>query len=177
MSDATSSAGCWFWVTAIGQDRPGIVAELARAVTEAGGNIEDASMSRFRAWFAAMLLVSGPSEFAEGVALPGGDGLHSSVQPVGAAPAGDAPRPGQRLSVYGADRPGIVAAVGEALREAGANVLSLEVDVVRERVEAPLFVMSLDLEAGTALSAGFAQSLGEQLGLEVHLVELDAPML
>ena len=34
----------WFWVTAIGRDRPGIVVELATALAEQGGNIEDASI-------------------------------------------------------------------------------------------------------------------------------------
>lgn len=165
-------------MTAIGPDRPGLVAALARAVAVAGGNIEDASMSRFRDWFAAMLLVSAPMGFEASLALPDGEGLVTSVRAVGDATQPRAPETAtHRLSVYGEDRPAIVATAAEALAAAGANILSLEVDVAREVGAAPLFVMVLDVRFEGDPPAGFAERLASAIGLDVHLVPLEAPIL
>ncbi len=46
-------------ITAVGHDRPGIVRELASAVTETGCNIEDTRMTVLGGDFAMLLLVSG----------------------------------------------------------------------------------------------------------------------
>ena len=147
-------------------------------MSAAGGNIEDASMSRFRDWFAAMLLVSGPASFAELVVLPAEQNLVTSVRVVGEGrhPA-DPETATHRLSVYGEDRAGIVAVAAEALAVAGANILSLEVGVVREPDAPPLFVMVLDVHFPGAPPDGFASRLAAEVGLEVHLVALEAPIL
>ena len=42
-------------ITAVGQDRPGIIAALAGAVYDLGGNLDDATMTRLHGAFAAML--------------------------------------------------------------------------------------------------------------------------
>jgi glycine cleavage system transcriptional repressor len=47
-------------ISAIGADRPGIVKDLSRTVTEAGCNIEDSRMTVLGGEFALILLVSGP---------------------------------------------------------------------------------------------------------------------
>ncbi|KAB7628309.1 glycine cleavage system protein R [Alkalilimnicola sp. S0819] len=46
-------------ITALGEDRPGIVNELARVVSEAGCNIEDSRMTVLGGEFAVILLVKG----------------------------------------------------------------------------------------------------------------------
>ncbi len=46
-------------ITAIGPDRAGLVRDLSKAVTEAGGNIEESRMSALGADFAMLMLVSG----------------------------------------------------------------------------------------------------------------------
>ena len=49
-----------FAVTAIGRDRPGIVAAISAALLELDGNIEDSQMSILRGHFAVMLIVKLP---------------------------------------------------------------------------------------------------------------------
>jgi glycine cleavage system transcriptional repressor len=49
-----------FAVTAIGRDRPGIVAAISGALLELEGNIEDSQMSILRGHFAVMLIVKLP---------------------------------------------------------------------------------------------------------------------
>jgi glycine cleavage system transcriptional repressor len=67
---------------------------------------------------------------------------------VGVRPAGGRPRDdgGSRhaLTVYGADRPGIVHGVARCLAERGANVVDLETHVIGP-AERPVYAMVLDL--------------------------------
>ena len=48
----------YFILSAIGKDRPGIVADVSEVIYECGGNIEDSSMSLLRNSFALLLLFS-----------------------------------------------------------------------------------------------------------------------
>ena len=48
----------YFILSAIGKDRPGIVADVSEVIYECGGNIEDSSMSLLRNNFALLLLFS-----------------------------------------------------------------------------------------------------------------------
>ena len=47
-------------LTALGDDRPGLVAEVTRYVLERGGNLEDSRMVNLRGQFAMMMLVARP---------------------------------------------------------------------------------------------------------------------
>src|SRR5690349_12921563 len=62
-------------ISAIGQDRPGIVAALSKVLFEKGCNLEDSSMTRLRGDFAVLLLVSLP----EGMGLSELEGAFESV--------------------------------------------------------------------------------------------------
>ena len=50
-----------FAVSAIGRDRPGIVAAVSRVLLDLEGNVEDSQMSILRGHFAVMLIVALPS--------------------------------------------------------------------------------------------------------------------
>jgi glycine cleavage system transcriptional repressor len=49
-------------LSAIGGDRPGLVAEVSQFIFARGGNIEDSRMVNLRGQFAMMVLVGGPQE-------------------------------------------------------------------------------------------------------------------
>src|ERR1035441_839136 len=49
-------------LSAIGGDRPGLVAEVSQFIFKRGGNIEDSRMVNLRGQFAMMVLVGGPQE-------------------------------------------------------------------------------------------------------------------
>src|SRR3990172_1877507 len=49
----------WFALSAIGRDRPGIVADLAELIYECDCNLEDSSMTVLGGEFAVLLLLSG----------------------------------------------------------------------------------------------------------------------
>jgi glycine cleavage system transcriptional repressor len=100
-----------FAVTAIGRDRPGIVAAISGALLELEGNIEDSQMAILGGHFAVTLIVSVPAPGDEHVLqgrldLVGGElGLDAiavnAIEDLGARAA----RPSHVISVYGADHP------------------------------------------------------------------------
>src|SRR5262252_7936269 len=55
----------WFALSAIGRDRPGIVADLAELIYECDCNLEDSSMTILGSEFAVLLLLTGEGTDAE----------------------------------------------------------------------------------------------------------------
>jgi len=117
-------------ITALGKDRPGIVAGVTKVLYTRGCNLEDSAMTRLEGEFAIMLIFSASSSM-NGVALRRafaplerrfGLVVHlKGLTPVESRP----PRPrGRRcvISVYGADRPGIVFRISAALARARINI-------------------------------------------------------
>src|SRR5208282_2793851 len=60
-------------LSALGPDRPGLVAEVTHYVTERGGNIEDSRMAVFGGEFGVMMLISGSADEIARVAREHGE--------------------------------------------------------------------------------------------------------
>ena len=156
-------------LTAFGQDRPGIVAALAEGLYQLGCNIEDTCMTRLRDEFAMMLLVRLPAGLAPGHLA---DRLSPKTGPLGltvlcrevppqtARDTSTTQAPNLMLSVYGADRPGIVAAVARAVADQGGNITDLNTRVIGSP-NRPVYVMVLEIHM-----PGGAQPDGLQAALE-----------
>jgi glycine cleavage system transcriptional repressor len=128
-------------VSAVGLDRPGIIAAVAELFAAHGANITDSRMAILRGHFAITLIVEGAEGEALAADLEGLSTLETwSVAEV--AEAADAPRsePNAIVSVHGADHPGIVAAVTRVLAGAGANVCNLQT-----RLAEQLYVMVIEV--------------------------------
>ena len=113
-------------LTAIGEDRPGLVAALAAAVDEHGGNWVDSQLALLAGKFAGIVQVDLPDERAQSFleALPGlaeEVGLQVEATPAG-APADAVPHSALRLHLLGQDRTGMVREVSFALRSQGATI-------------------------------------------------------
>lgn len=132
-------------VTAIGADRPGIIARVTGVLHDRGGNLEDSSMTILRGQFAIMLLVvadAEPAELEAALAAATADlGLVVTVREVG--PGTATPPPTHVLSVYGSDRPGIVHAVAQALAEHDVNVTDLTTRLLEG--ERPVYAMMMEI--------------------------------
>jgi glycine cleavage system transcriptional repressor len=128
-------------VSAVGLDRPGIIAGVAERLAAHGANVTDSRMAILRGHFALTLIVEGAERDALAADLAALDTLETwAVEEV--AEAGDAPRsePNAVVSVHGADHPGIVAAVTRALAGADVNVCDLQT-----RLAGALYVMIMDV--------------------------------
>lgn len=133
-------------VTAIGADRPGIVATVAEVLRDHDGNLEDSAMTILGGHFAVVLLVATetpPAQLQAALETATADlGLTVSVNPVGTGQRSAAPT--HLLSVYGADRPGIVAGVTRALADAGVNITDVATRLLSPGDE-PVYAMVLEL--------------------------------
>ena len=145
----------WYMLTLVGKDRPGIVAHVSAALFEGGGNLGEASMMRLGGNFSMMLMVDFPGRTRELEALVApvteSMGLHCHVDRI----EGHLHRhlePDVQITVYGADRAGIVARVTGALAEAGLHILELESDVAGTEAE-PLYVMQIEGHAAEGVDA------------------------
>jgi glycine cleavage system transcriptional repressor len=128
-------------VSAVGLDRPGIIAGVAERLAAHGANLTDSRMAILRGHFAITLIVEGAERDALAADLETLDTLETwAIAEV--AEAGDAPRsePNAVVSVHGADHPGIVAAVTRVLAGAGVNVCDLQT-----RLAGELYVMIMDV--------------------------------
>jgi glycine cleavage system transcriptional repressor len=175
-----------FAVSAVGVDRPGIVAAVTGVLVGQGCNLEDTSMSILRGHFAMMLLVAGPPELTA-------DGLESALASTAAdydlvlaARAIDdtVPIPLQgetwTVSVYGVDRPGIVHEVTQLLSGAGANIVDLTTRVIGDE-DRPLYAMLLDVTLPPGLDGTTVRdrldALAGDLGVDCSMHPADADVL
>lgn len=140
-------------VSAVGVDRPGIVAAISRVLFEFGGNIEDSRMALLGGHFATMLITALPDdadltalESALAQATKNLD-LVLSVRPVAEAAPGHLEGRPYLLTVYGADRPGIVADVTGALAANNANITDLATHVTEDNVYVMLIEVTLPPKA------------------------------
>src|SRR5688500_18220574 len=108
----------WFALSAIGQDRPGIVADLAELIYECDCNLEDSSMTILGTEFAVLLLLSSQQDEAERRLSAGCKRLEWEkrltvfFRPLDGEPvpyATQAHAHGYGLQAVGVDRAGIVA--------------------------------------------------------------------
>lgn len=158
-------------ITVIGHDRPGIVADVAETLAGLGVNLTDSTMTRLRGHFTMTLICTGEPSAAE---------VEAALQPLAAdgsllaaarevrseadAPAGGTP---YLVSVHGADRLGIVAAVTRVLAEAGGNITDLSTRLVGSLYT---LVAEVDLPAGTAERVtGELSRTASDLGVEVTI--------
>ncbi len=143
----------WTMVTVIGSDRPGIVARVSACLYENGCHLGEASMMRLGGNFTIMLMVGhdGDAAAVETMLAPVAAelGLRLHVDAI-EGHLHDHLVPNVRVTVFGADRAGIVAQVTGRLAEAGLNILDLESDVGGSAA-APIYVMHIEGTAATSL--------------------------
>ena len=165
-------------ITLIGQDRPGIIAGAAEILAGLRLNLTDSTMTRLRGHFAMTLICTGPpAEAVEKALAPltSDGGLLSTVR--GVQPEADTVASGEPylVSVHGADRLGIVAAVTRVVAAAGGNITDLTT-----RLTGPLYVLVAEVDlppgAASALREQLAQVAGE-IGVDVMLRRAESEIL
>jgi glycine cleavage system transcriptional repressor len=145
----------WFMLTLVGKDRPGIVAHATAALFEGGANLGETSMMRLGGNFTIMMMVEFDGNAHSLRDLVGGVaeslGLELHIDHI-EAQLHDHRVPDVRITVYGADRAGIVAKVTGILAEAGLDILELDSDVGGTEAE-PIYVMSIEGHASEGVAA------------------------
>jgi glycine cleavage system transcriptional repressor len=169
-------------VTVVGNDRPGIVAAITKVLYELGCNLEDATSTILRGHFSMMLVVRPPdgtdvAMVDERLRQAGEElGLLVAARPIDEADP-QPPTPTHMVSVYGADRPGIVHRVAEVLARNGSNITDLTSRLIGSE-EQPVYavMMEVSFADGDAAQAEL-DKLREELGLDVSVHPLETDFL
>jgi glycine cleavage system transcriptional repressor len=173
-----------FVLSAVGADRPGIVAALAERLVAHGVNVTDSQMGILRGRFAMTLLVTAPED-VDAAALAAdvgavGDELRLDSMLLREVPeaTGEALEdPTHVVDVHGADHPGILAAVTHSLAAAGVNVCDLRTRLTADGVWAMVIHVALPAAADAGAVEAALQAVGERQGVSVGLRPADADLL
>lgn len=173
----TNAKNKWYMVTLIGKDRATIVSHVTKALFEGGANLGETSMMRLGGNFSIMMMVefSGSTKELRDVLSSVTDSmdLHLHIDKI-EAKLHEHIIPDVRISVYGADRAGIVSKVTEVLAEAGLNILDLESDVAGDK-DKPLYIMHIEGEASEGIKTleSALQIVKDESGIDAELIEID----
>jgi len=198
------------WIlTATGKDQPGIVAGVTKILYRLGCNLEDSSMTRLASEFTIMVIFSARGGVRQRVleeAFGAFCRQRKLVVHLKALTREEAQAPPQgpihRISVYGADRPGIVYRVSDLLARLGVNITDVSThrthpELVRPRpapkatrrprgskrapAGKPLYLMLLEVELPGRLAAGVLErrlrQLAARLGVDVSLRSAETQVL
>lgn len=167
-------------VTVLGDDRPGIVADVTAALAAVDGNLEDSTMTLLRGHFAMVVLVrttAGAAAVESQLSPLAADGslvvnARALAEDSAGVPAGAA----YVLSVHGADRPGIVAALTRVVADRGGNIVDLGT-----RLGRGLYVLTAELALPEGVTPARLEAdldaAARRLGVEVHLSPVDDDLL
>jgi glycine cleavage system transcriptional repressor len=164
-----------FALTAIGRDRPGIVASVSRALYEHDCNIEDSSMAALEDEFAIILIMSmqekGDADaLRRDLAALTDAGLTVTLKEIGERGA-DSPSGNYLVTLHGADKAGIVYRLAALLSSFGVNITDLETKVIDSPVKVYMMLMEIyareDIDV-KALADGL-KTLERELGVTIRL--------
>lgn len=180
------------WIlTALGKDQPGIVANVTKILYERGCNLEDSAMTRLAGEFAIMLIFAAPGRLTQTQLERAFQQLSHRLKlavhlkaltraEITTVPRG---RP-YLISVYGADRPGIVYRVSKLLAGLGVNITDVSTHRTthtKDRTVKPLYLMLLEVELPGRINASRLEqrlrTLAKALGVDVSLRSAEAHVL
>jgi glycine cleavage system transcriptional repressor len=173
-----------FALTIIGRDRPGIVSQVTEILFKQGFNIADSSCSILGGQFSMILLISNPEisskeEFIAAFAPLEESNLSVFVRTL--KPGGE-----KRLdlegelcmiSVYGADKPGIVYQVARELGDRQINITDLNTKLIGDE-QRPVYVMMIEAVLPEGIEIETVESwmtdLKQQLKVDISVRSLIA---
>lgn len=138
-------------MTAVGNDRPGLVDEVSGFLLEQGANVADTRMVNLSGQFAMLILAHCSDAAAQKVrdgAVRFGASVGLNIQVAEPGPADVVRSTGLpfKLRTYAMDQPGIVHRVTAALHKHGVNIEELQTRLTSASVSGtPLFTMDMTL--------------------------------
>ena len=174
-------------VTALGKDRPGIVAGVTGILYRLGCNLEDSAMTRLEEEFAIMLIFSSPPRVGEPALRRAFSPLERRLtlvvhlKPLTGSETGSPRKRGKShlISVYGADRPGIVFRMSDALAKERVNIT--DVHTHRSAGGKPLYLTLLEVELPSNRTVASLErklaAAAKRLGVQVSVRSSEASVL
>ena len=169
----------WFALSAIGRDRPGIVADLAELIYECDCNLEDSSMTILGTEFAVLLLLTGEGEGIEQKLsatckrVEWEKRLTVFFRPLDRAPVPFGATRHTRtfeLQAAGVDKAGIVARVARCLANSNINITQM---ATQSRPEpgsgTPIYQMHIRMDVPEAVDEHALRSDLERVAASLHV--------
>ncbi|NIO16364.1 MAG: amino acid-binding protein [Deltaproteobacteria bacterium] len=165
-----------FSISVIGKDRPGIVASVSEVLYKLGCNLEDSSCSILGGQFAMIVIFwhdeyTTTDEFVKAFQPLIKAGLTITVNTVKEGDIshekGFTGKP-FILSVYGADRPGIVYRVSSELAQRKVNITDLNTQLVGTK-ERPIYVMLLEIDIPDSVDMEEFQGVLEEVKKDLNV--------
>jgi glycine cleavage system transcriptional repressor len=173
-------------LTAVGRDRPGIVAGITAVLLAHEVNVEDSQMTILRGHFTMMLIVAvdddvDETDLSADLRVVGEElGLELlTISVVEELAGAEESEPSHIVSVYGVDHPGIVHAVSSALAERGITITDLHTRLVGGADE-PIYALMMEVTIpGDAVEdvTDALAAAGAAQGVEVTVRPLEADAL
>lgn len=182
-SASPQSATKWL-VSAIGQDQPGIVAALTKAIFDLDCNLEDTSMTQLEDHFAVLIILEAPEQTSQEVLMKRlvevreAFNLQLSLFPI-QTQSQQVVSSGEpwSISVSGADHLGIVYMVTQFLAHRQINISHLSTKRLTKPSGQSLFLMALEVEIPASLPITDVQAdlnaLAQEQALEIHAEPLE----
>lgn len=176
-----------FALTAVGDDKPGIVAAVTKVLFDFQCNIEDSSMTILQNEFAMILLMSTPKDFDEAVLIEElqkveeETSLAIHLKEIASEPAEERSVSTHLVTVSGYDKPGIVYKTASFLAKWGINIADLETRVV-DGEDGHIYIMLMEVSFPVSLDDESIKSsimtLGESLGVKIDIkaIENNSPL-
>jgi glycine cleavage system transcriptional repressor len=169
----------WFALSAIGADRPGIVADLAELIYECDCNLEDSSMTILGSEFAVLLLLTGEGEGVEQhlaaacKRLEWERRLTVFFRPLDGAPVPYGARHHAKryeLQAVGVDKAGIVAKVARCLAERQINIGDMRTQSRPEPGSGtPIFTMQIQMDVPQAVDENELRRELDRIAASLHI--------
>lgn len=163
-------------LTAIGKDKPGLVAAVSRYILQCGCNIEDSRMAILGGEFAMLILVDGELEAVTKLVRNAGSeaekvGLsiqaHQTSGPGEGALAGTIP---YQLDAYSLDHPGIVQRITQYVAERRINIRAMDTRLTyAPHTGQPLFSLHATLDIPSKENVKELRSGLESIGGEENI--------
>jgi len=162
----------WSLLTLVGADQAGIVARVTESLAAADCELGETSMMRMGCNFAMMLRVSHDNQDLDGllenVCADLNLHLHVDEDADGACAITE---PDVNITVYGADRSGIVAEVTNSLAAAGLNIIDLETAIAGTK-DKPIYIMTIEGQALQGVDALNDAAAKISKGVELNIVPI-----
>jgi len=169
----------WFALSAIGRNRPGIVADLSELIYECDCNLEDSSMTVLGSEFAVLLLLSGQGdETGERLStackrLEWEKRLTVFFRPLECDPAATPQLLGikrYRLQATGLDKAGIVARTSRCLADLGINIRQMDTQSCPEPESGSMvYTMNIEMEAPADVDETSLRERLDAIGRELYI--------
>jgi glycine cleavage system transcriptional repressor len=169
----------WFALSAIGRDRPGIVADLAELIYECDCNLEDSSMTILGTEFAVLLLLTGEGPDIEGrlsaacKRLEWEKRLTVFFRPLDGEPV---PYGAQEkaaryeLQAVGVDKAGIVAKVARCLADHRVNITEMGTQSRPEPgTGTPIYTMRVVMDVPSTVDERTLRQRLDGVAAELHI--------